>query len=145
MHPITAIGILILMWLLAEVVKLKTPVAFILLIPYILVLVRIVSDLEKDESKEKEEQKELLYTHCRSKHINFHGTCVACTKQELNGLEYCKGCTYFSGDKSLPDISTQNCDTNEWFLEQEMKLQAKENKRKIEEEIKERNSSKEQR
>jgi hypothetical protein len=36
---------------------------------------------------------------------SYHGGCLGCYSQDLNGLEVCKGCQYYDTDWSKPDLS----------------------------------------
>ncbi len=36
--------------------------------------------------------------------IIFHGGCLSCISQRNNGIERCKGCTYFRFDHSKPNL-----------------------------------------
>lgn len=35
----------------------------------------------------------------------FHGGCVGCISQNRHGIEYCRGCQYYSCDWESPDLS----------------------------------------
>lgn len=37
----------------------------------------------------------------------FHGGCIGCTQQQINGVEFCKGCQYYQADWNLPDLSNR--------------------------------------
>ena len=43
---------------------------------------------------------------CRGKNPNiiFHGACLGCLSQRLNGLERCKGCMYFRFSHNKPNL-----------------------------------------
>ena len=36
--------------------------------------------------------------------VVFHGGCLGCTSQQLNGFERCMGCKYFRSNWDLPDL-----------------------------------------
>lgn len=39
--------------------------------------------------------------------IIFHGGCHGCTQQDLNGVEFCKGCQYFDAEWEKPNLSNE--------------------------------------
>jgi hypothetical protein len=36
---------------------------------------------------------------------SYHGGCLRCYSQDINGLEVCRGCQYYDTDWSKPDLS----------------------------------------
>lgn len=40
----------------------------------------------------------------RTSYIVFHGGCLGCTSQRIHGISKCKGCKYFKGNSSLPNL-----------------------------------------
>lgn len=39
-----------------------------------------------------------------TKQIVFHGHCLRCSQQEVQGVEFCTACEYFTNDRSKPDL-----------------------------------------
>lgn len=40
--------------------------------------------------------------------IIFHGGCIGCRSQEINGIDRCRICQYFRGNYNKPDLSIKN-------------------------------------
>jgi hypothetical protein len=38
----------------------------------------------------------------------FHGGCIGCISQEINGVERCTGCQYFNAEWNKPDLRIEN-------------------------------------
>lgn len=131
MHPITGLGVLILFVLYEEAMSLKDPIGLLLLIPYVLVLIRIASSLERDrqaQAKERKAQQEeervknnekkkrqnylryLEYKDQEQRLIYFTAACEGCTVQVNKGLKTCKGCIHFTRgtNKELPNLSKKS-------------------------------------
>lgn len=39
--------------------------------------------------------------------FTFHGGCFGCTRQDIQGTEFCMGCCYFDADWDLPSLNNK--------------------------------------
>lgn len=67
-------------------------------------------NLWEDMNTEIMFKKYLPHTHLfrgKNPNIIFHGGCLGCMSQRLHGFERCKGCQYFRGKWSYPNLKIE--------------------------------------
>lgn len=63
----------------------------------------IWKDQHANEMYKKHSPKSIVFRG-RNPNIIFHGACLGCLSQRLNGLDRCKGCLFFRFKTDLPDL-----------------------------------------